>query len=314
MARLRAMDDGRRQLGLTCTVETWMAIVIMTGSNSGFGYEGTLAFARNGDKVYASMRDVSKGEGLKKIARDEGLDIQIRSLDVNQAGTFDSFVQGIINEAGRIDVLVNNASIVRPGALEDISESSLRLVMETNFFGPFLLTRAVLPHMRAQESGYIINVSSLSGIAGLPGDLPYSASKFAVEGASEALRHEVDRWGIKLALVEAGMYSTGIFDTSFAGRNVLPDDYPTDSPYRLLIEARLQEIYDRMPEAFHPRGVGELFVKIANSDGSQLRWPADEVAVKVLASMFAHNDVARDEFLCMVSGTTWWSEGKDGAD
>lgn len=291
-----------------------MSVVVITGSNSGFGLEGALAFARNGDTVYASMRDVAKADRLKEAANQEHLSINIRTLDITQPETFDAFIKGIVDEAGSIDVLVNNAGIVRPGALEDIPEAALRLVMETNFFGPLLLTRAVLPHMRAQGGGYIIMVSSLSGIAGLPGDLPYSASKFALEGATEALRHEVDRWAIRLALVEAGMYSTGIFDPYMAEKILLPDDYPANSPYRPLVENRLNEIHSRRSEAFHPRIVGELFVTIAKSDGTQLRWPADAVATKVLKTMFGQDDAGRDEFLRMVAGTAWWSEGRDHAD
>lgn len=291
-----------------------MAVVLITGSNSGFGLEGALAFARNGDTVFASMRDVSKAGRLQQLADAEQLSVNIRTLDVNRPETFDVLIEDVVGEAGRIDVLVNNAGIVRPGALEDITETDLRLVMETNLIGPLLLTQAVLPQMRSQGSGCIIMVSSLSGIAGLPGDLPYSASKFGLEGATEALRHEIDRWGIRVALVEAGMYATGIFDASFAGESALPDDYPDDSPYRALVESRLTEVRDRMPEAFDPRSVGELFVTISNADGTRLRWPADEVATKVLSSMFAHDDSGRDEFLRMVAGTDWWSEGKEHAD
>ena len=291
-----------------------MAVVVITGSNSGFGLEGALAFARNGDTVYASMRDPAKAGRLQAAAREEHLSIHTCKLDITQPKTFDAFIEGIVDEAGSLDVLVNNAGIVRPGALEDIPEAALRLVMETNFFGPLLLTRAVLPHMRAQGGGYIIMMSSLSGIAGLPGDLPYAASKFALEGATEALRHEVDRWGIKLALVEAGMYATGIFDSYTAQQVKLPNDYPQDSPYRPLVESRLSEIYNRRSEAFDPRIVGELFVNIAKSDGTQLRWPADAVATKVLKTMLGHDDAGRDEFLRMVSDTAWWSEGRDHAD
>ena len=291
-----------------------MAVVIITGSNNGFGLEGALAFARNGDTVYATMRDVGKSGRLQQAADAEGLAVKIKALDVNQPRTFATFTKEVIDEAGSIDVLVNNAGIIRPGALEDFSEKALRLVMETNFFGPLLLTKAVLPHMRVQGHGYIIMTSSLSGMAGLPGDLPYSASKFALEGATEALRHEIDRWGIKLALVEPGMYSTGIFDAYVSAEIRLPDDYPDHSPYRPLVESRLREIRDRLPGALPPRPVGELFVTIARSDGSQLRWPADAVATKVLSTMFAQDDAARDEFLRMVSGTAWWSEGKNHAD
>lgn len=291
-----------------------MAVVAITGSNSGFGLEGALAFARNGDTVYASMRDPTKAGRLQQAAMEEHLSIRVCKLDITQPKTFAAFINGIVDEAGSLDVLVNNAGIVRPGALEDIPEAALRMVMETNFFGPLLLTRAVLPHMRAQGGGYIIMMSSLSGIAGLPGDLPYAASKFALEGATEALRHEVDRWGIKLALVEAGMYATGIFDSYTAEQVKLPEDYPQDSPYRPLVENRLSEIFNRRAEAFDPRIVGELFVNIARSDGTQLRWPADAVATKVLKTMLGHDDAGRDEFLRMVSGTTWWSEGRNHAD
>jgi len=291
-----------------------MAVVIITGSSSGFGFEGALAFARNGDTVYATMRNVQRGHRLQQAAEAEHLSIRIRTLDVSQPQTFEPFIRTVVDEAGSIDVLVNNAGIVCPGALEDISESALRGVMETNFFGPVLLTRTVLPQMRHQGRGYIIMTSSLSGMAGLPGELAYSASKFALEGATESLRHEIDRWGIRLALVEAGMYTTGLFDGSLESSVPLPEEYPKDSPYRPLIESQLRKIRDRLPEAFHPRQVGELFVTIAGSDGSQLRWPADEVAVKVLATMFGQDDAGRDAFLRGVSATDWWSRGETDAD
>ncbi len=291
-----------------------MAIVIITGSNNGFGLEGALAFARNGDTVYASMRTVAKADRLLAAAVAEGLNIHVKALDVTRPETFAAFLQDIVDVEGRIDVLVNNAGIVYPGSLEDVPEAGLRLVMETNFMGPLLLARAVLPIKREQGGGSINMMSSLSGIAGLPGDLPYTASKFALEGATESLRHEVDRWGIKVALVEAGMYATGIFDSALADDAVLPADYPLDSPYRPLIESKLCTVRSSLERAFHPRIVGDLFVSIAQSDGSQLRWQADEVARHVVGKMLGQDDRARDEFLRGASGTQWWSEGKDHAE
>jgi len=291
-----------------------MAVVIITGSNNGFGYEGALAFARNGDTVYASMRDVNKAERLLAAAAAEGLTVRIKALDVTRPETFAAFLQEVVDEAGRIDVLVNNAGIVYPGSLEDVPESGLRLVMETNFFGPLLLAKAVLPQMRKQGDGWIIMMSSLSGIAGLPGDLPYSASKFALEGATECLRHEVDRFGIKVALVEGGMYATGIFDSALADEALLPADYPQDSPYRPLVESKLGQVRDSLSKAFHPKIVADVFVQISRSDGSQLRWQTDPVAVHVVGAMFGHDDAGRDAFLRGASGTDWWSEGKDRAE
>ena len=291
-----------------------MAVIVITGSNSGFGLQGALAFARDGNSVYAGMRDVSKAEALQSVADAESLSIRVIPLDVSQPRTFEPTISKVIEEAGAIDVLVNNAGVLRAGTAEDTSEESLRMVMETNFFGPILLSQVVLPHMRARGKGYVIMVSSLSGLAGLPGDFSYTASKFALEGATEVMRHEVDRWGINVALVEAGMYATGILNASVSADKILPDYYSDDSPYRTLIEAKLTEIRARLPEAFDPQIVGKLFVEIAKSDGRRLRWPADQVAEKVLATMFGHDDAERDEFLRNVSGTQWWSDGRVGPD
>ncbi len=291
-----------------------VTVVVITGSNSGFGLEASLAFARRGADVYATMRDESKGEQLRQRASDENLSIRTRTLDVTQPNTFAAFVESVVAESKSIDVLINNAGILRAGALEDLAEPTLRLVMETNLIGPLLLTKAVLPQMRAQKSGCIIMISSLSGLAGLPGDVAYSASKFGLEGATESLRHEVDRWGIRLALVEPGLYATRIFESSIADDKMLPDDYPYDSPYRTFIEERLTTLRERLPEAFDPALMGELLVEIAESDSGKLRWPADAVARKVLATMFAQDDESRDSFLREVSNSYWWSSGKDRPD
>ena len=288
-----------------------MSTIILTGCNSGFGLEAALAFARNGDTVFATMRNPDNAGPLLTAAENERLGMEIRQLDVTQPASFLPLIEEVLAETGSIDVLVNNAGILRAGAFEDLSEEMLREVVETNLFGPLLLTRAVLPSMRKQQSGYIIMVSSLSGIAGLPGDVTYTASKFALEGATEALRHEVDRWGIKLALVEAGMYATGIFAKSLPDQPGLPDYYPHNSPYRSLVEYRLRVLRERLPDALDPGIIGRLLVEIANSDGAQLRWPADDVAKKVLGTMLGQTDAERDAFLRQVSGTEWWSENRD---
>ncbi len=288
-----------------------MAVVVITGSNSGFGMHGALAFARNGDNVYATMRDESKAAALREAADEEGLSVRIMKLDVSKPATFQPFVSAVFEEAGGIDVLVNNAGVLRAGTAEDTSEQTLRMTMETNFFGAVLLSQAVLPKMRERGRGYIIQVSSLSGLAGLPADFSYTASKFALEGATEAMRHEVDRWGIKVALVEAGMYATGILNETFSAAEDLPDYYADDSPYQPLVKDKLSRLRERLPEALDPKSVGDLFVEIANSDGSRLRWSADTVAEKVLGTIFGLDDAKRDQFLQDVSGTLWWSEGKE---
>lgn len=287
-----------------------MSVVLITGCSSGLGKECALAFARNGDTVYASMRDLSKAAALQQAALAEGLVIRIILLDVTQPATFDSAVRSIVMEKGTLDVLVNNAGVLRTGAFEETDEATLREVMETNFFGPLLLSRSVVPQMRLQNGGYIIMISSLSGIAGLPGEFSYAASKFALEGATEALRHEVDRWGIKVALVEPGQHATHLFAASMSTNAKLPQADPAESPYRALLEYQLLKRRERLADSFDPRNLGELLVRIARSDGRQLRWPSDPVATKVLAELRTLDDRARDEYLRGISGTDWWSCGK----
>ena len=291
-----------------------MSVVVITGCSSGFGLEAALAFARNGDTVYATMRDPDNcGELLDAISQ-ENLGLQVRALDVMRPKSFPGFVEAVVKESGSLDVLVNNAGILRAGAFEDLDEQAFREVLETNYVGPMLLARAALPQMRAQQGGYIINISSLSGIAGLAGDVAYTGSKFAIEGATEALRHEVDRWGIKVALVQAALYATRIFSPSLPEESSLPRNYPAESPYRSLIEVRLNEVRAKMSDALHPRIVGKLLVRIANSDGSKLRWPADDLSKMVLSKMHGQDDLERDAFLRGAAGIDWWSTGKDRPD
>ena len=283
-----------------------MTVVLITGCSSGFGLEAALAFARNGAKVVATLRDLERGASLAEAAQAEGLAIEMAALDVAVPDTFAAAVARVVERHGRLDVLVNNAGVNRVGAFEDTTEATLREVMEVNLFGPLLLAKAVLPQMRRQHGGCIINLSSLSGVAGLPGDVSYTASKFALEGAIEALRHEVDRWGIRVALVEAGLHATNIFADALSGPLPIPDE----SPYRPLIEERMAKLATRLPEAFHPRTVGELLVRIAQAKDGPLRWPADAVAKRVLSQLFALDDVGRDAFLREVAGCDWWHRGE----
>ena len=190
-----------------------MSIVLITGCSSGFGLASALAFARAGDTVYASMRDPARGGALREAAQREALDISVVALDVTHPAAIAPCVNEIIKETGRLDVLVNNAGVLRPGAFEDLSDETLREVIDTNFFGPMRLTRAVLPQMRAQRGGYIIMISSLSGIAGLPGDVAYTASKFAIEGCDggpaargRSLGHQT-RAGRRRALRDTDIFS-----------------------------------------------------------------------------------------------------------
>lgn len=291
-----------------------MGTVIVTGGNRGLGLQICLAFGRAGYEVYAGVRDSQKAIELAEISARENLHIKTKHLDITEPQTFPSFIDEILAASGSIDVLVNNAGIIRPGACEDLTEQDIRKVMETNFLGALLLTRTVLPTMRDQCHGKIIMVSSLSGIAGLAGDVIYSASKFALEGATEALRHEVSRWGIHVALVEAGLYATGLFDQSFGPSNLLPPDYPTNSAYLPLIKARQHDIHKSMAHARTGQAIGNMMVEIAHADGSQLRWQTDDFATEVASTLFGLSDSERDNYLRSAAKIDWWINGKDSPE
>lgn len=290
-----------------------MPTVLITGCSSGLGLEAALAFARAGYRVCATMRDPNRADSLRAAASAEGLQIGIEALDVSCPASFTPFIDRLLAREGRLDVLVNNAGVLPVGAFEDIGEAELRAVMETNFFGPALLTRAVLPVMRRQRSGYVIMVSSLSGMAAKAGDSAYSASKFALEGVTEALRQEVARWNIRTALVQPAQYSTGMFRLTAQGSLGACTE---QSPYYPLIRSQQEALRAALPRGRDPRRLAELLVTIAGSDGSRFRWAADEVAERVQSTVFAQDDAARQRFLRDVAGVDWWIEGADapGAD
>ncbi|MGS1016920.1 SDR family oxidoreductase [Allosphingosinicella humi] len=281
-----------------------MRVVVITGCSSGIGLETARAFAEAGDKVIATVRDRSRGTTLQDAAGA----IEIAELDVTRPESFPAFVEGIIRDHGRIDILVNNAGVLPIGAFEDIGEAEFRQVMETNFFGPALLTRAALPVMRRQNGGYVIMISSLSGMAAKAGDTVYAASKFALEGLTEGLRQEVARWNIRTALVEPAGFRTNIFAGSAGGGLGACRE---DSPYRPLIAAQQAELRARLDEGFNPQELGRLIVAISRSDGSRFRWAADPVAERVMTALFAGDDATRTAFLDKVADIDWWMTGAE---
>ncbi len=285
-----------------------MQTVLITGCSGGIGLQAALAFARAGYRVVATVRDLSRATALREALSADALDARIDTLDVSRPETFAPFVERVLAREGPIDVLVNNAAMLPVGAAEDLDEAAWRAVMETNFFGPVLLTRSVLPAMRRQRSGCIIMLSSLSGMAARAGDAPYSASKFALEGFTESLRNEVARWNIRTALVQAAHYATGMFRTTAAGG--LGYCAP-DSPYAPLIESQQRGLRETLSEGRDPAELAGLLVRIAGSDGSRFRWVADALSERVAQAVFAQTDSERKVFLREVAGVGWWVDGKD---
>jgi NAD(P)-dependent dehydrogenase (short-subunit alcohol dehydrogenase family) len=187
-------------------------VVLVTGCRSGFGKLIAVEIARQGHLVYAGLRDLSTRGDLETAAA--GLDVRCVQLDVTSAEERQQVVAQIVQEQGHIDGLVNNAGIALGGFLEQVESDELRKVFEVNVFGLWALTKEVLPYMRSQQAGKIINISSGSGFMAFPGLGAYAASKFALEGMTEAWRHELALFGIDIYLIQPGAYATDIW-----GRN-----------------------------------------------------------------------------------------------
>ena len=187
-------------------------VAVITGASSGIGLLTAVEMARRGYTVVGLMRDLARRARLEEAAAVAGVKVDIRCLDVTDFPRIPAAIAEIVRVHGRLDVLVNNAGFAMAGFSEDILLEELRQQFETNFFGAVAMTRAVLPTMRAQGSGHIIMVSSVSGCAGQMGIGSYAASKFALEGWSESLRLEMQPLGIRVALVEPGSFRTDIWD------------------------------------------------------------------------------------------------------
>lgn len=246
-------------------------IAIITGSSSGFGLLTSLEFAKKGYLVIATMRNVEKRTKLLEQAALLHVErnIKIHQLDVTSQKSIENFTS-FINTLERIDILVNNAGYASGGFVEEIPLEEYRKQFETNVFGAIAVTQAVLPVMRRQKHGKIINVSSISGKMGFPGLSPYVASKYALEGWSESLRLEVKPFGIDVSLIEPGSYNTNIWEI---GQKLAESTSESESPYKEYMKKIEQHIHNGSESFRDPQDVAEKIVSIAQSQHPTLRYP-----------------------------------------
>jgi NAD(P)-dependent dehydrogenase (short-subunit alcohol dehydrogenase family) len=246
-------------------------IAVVTGSSSGIGLLTAIELARNGYRVVASMRDLGRSARLEEAAQKAGVRERVdpRQLDVTNFDAIPGVVDGIIRDHGRIDALVNNAGFSSAGFAEDTQLHELRHQMETNFFGAVAMTKAVLPVMRKQRSGHIIQIASISGRAGVPMVSSYVASKFALEGWSECLRMEVHSLGIRVVLIEPGAYDTDIWERNlFIGKDALDPKSPNKERSQRFSEF----IKGRASKRRDAREVAQLIVRVAKDPNPKLRY------------------------------------------
>jgi NAD(P)-dependent dehydrogenase (short-subunit alcohol dehydrogenase family) len=275
-------------------------VALVSGCSSGIGRLTARRLARAGWVVYAGWRcprDSSESAdphppGLRPLP-----------LDVTNPTQLRSAIDHISSQSGRLDALVNNAGIDSLGAVEDQPEEALRSVMEINFFGAMALTRLALPLMRRGRRSVIVMVSSLSGLIGLPGSSAYCASKFALEGATEALRNEVGRFGVGVALIEPGAFATAM-----SAKRRLSPHYPPSSPYRAMLEPLARAA---APEA-DASPVAELILEVIESGAPLLRYPAGAQARAVVAHLGTLDGSGRERYARTVTDLEWWHDGAPG--
>ena len=250
-------------------------VAVVTGSSTGIGYETSLALANNGYFTYATVRDIQKSKEIERIAHVKNIPLKIIEMNVDNDNSVKDTIEKITSEYGRIDILVNNAGYGLFGALEDLEMNEIKKQFETNVFGIMRVIKNVLPAMRLQRTGIIVNISSISGLAGIPSQCAYAGTKFAVEGLSESLSYELEPFGIKIVLVEPG-----VINTEFVQDLVVPTDrYGIDknrnqinisnfktgntsfSFYHDTIKKFLSFYYSAMRNAPHPRIVADEIIQ-----------------------------------------------------
>jgi NAD(P)-dependent dehydrogenase (short-subunit alcohol dehydrogenase family) len=272
-------------------------VAIVTGSSSGIGLDTSVTLAQNGLLTYATMRNLDKSSIVKAAAEKEKLPIKVVRLDVTDDQSVNNAIQTIVSETGRIDVLVNNAGYGLVGAFEDLSIDEIKNLYETNVFGLMRVTQAVLPTMRKQKSGIIVNVSSGAGLFGYPGGSAYVSTKFAVEGLSESISYELGQFGIKVVLIEPGFIKT-----NFASAMVIAEkSKDPSSPYSQLIQ-RIQANSGEMAKNASPVDVvSKAILEAVTSKSPSLRYLAGKDVETWAASKKTMSDT---EFQNMIQNLT----------
>src|SRR6202171_3598616 len=191
-------------------------LVLITGSSTGFGRLFAETLARKGHTVFATMRDpggrnAKNAAEIRALAEKDSLPIHVLEMDVTNDASVERAVDAAVAKAGRIDVAINNAGYYLSGLEEAVTTEQAQRLMDTNFFGPVRVNRAVLPHMRRQRSGVLMHISSGAGCVVLPSAGFYCASKFALEALAESYSYELAAQGIESVIVEPGAYETPVF-------------------------------------------------------------------------------------------------------
>ncbi|TSA16295.1 MAG: SDR family oxidoreductase [Nitrosopumilales archaeon] len=265
-------------------------VAIVTGSSSGIGFETALDLAREGYFTYATMRNTKKGDAIKEIAKKENLKLETLELDVDKEDSVKNAINKIVKEKGRIDILVNNAGYGLFGCLEDISMEELKAQFETNFFGVVRVSQAVIPVMRKQKSGIILNISSVAGRIGFPVSPGYISSKFAIEGLSESMRYELSPFGINTIIIEPGVIKTNFMSST--KRSLKPDSAYKDITNKVIMGITM------MSEMGTPaKEVATTIIKAIKSENPLPRYTVGNDAVMFLEAKKNKTDLEFENYI-----------------
>ena len=251
-------------------------VALVTGSSSGIGYETALLLARNGFDTFATMRNMNKSKEITEVSKRENLPLRVMQLDVNDDRSVADAINNILNEKKSIEVVVNNAGYGLMGSVEDSSLDEIKAQFETNFFGAIRVIKEVIPIMRKQRTGTIVNVSSIAGRIGFPMGSAYVSSKFALEGLSESMSYELKQFGIKIVLIEPG-----VINTNFAF--VTPKKaLEANSSYSQLMNKLEENLFSTIANGTPPKDVATVILHSITKESPEHRYLVGNDAVELI--------------------------------
>jgi NAD(P)-dependent dehydrogenase (short-subunit alcohol dehydrogenase family) len=268
-------------------------VAIVTGSSSGIGFEISLMLARHGFITYATMRDLQKSLTLRSIADKENIPLRCVQLDVTNDVSVKQAIETIVKGSCKIDVLINNAGYGLSGALEDLLINEIKLLFDTNFFGLIRTTQAVLPIMRNQRSGIIVNISSGLGRFGFATSSAYASSKFAIEGLTESISYELEPFGIRTILVEPGIIKTNFIKAAVLGQK----STDPNSPYLQFMNNIEDGMKKLIESGERPEYVARVVLDAINDNTPKLRYLAGKDVEQIMG---IKNKVSDEDFHDMI--------------
>ncbi len=263
--------------------------VLVTGCSSGIGLATCHVLSRNNFMTYGTVRNLSKAKKIQDLMNRENLSLKILRLDVNDNQSIKLAIKKILNDTGRIDVLINNAGYGMFGPIEEITIQEIKKQFETNFFGAIRLIKAIVPIMRKQGNGTIVNISSMVGRFAVPLNSAYVSSKFAVEGLSESISFELKEFGIRVIVIEPGVVKSDFFHKlKVKGMNL-------ESPYHELMERRVNFLDKAMKNSLTSSyDVADTILDALNSKDPKFRYVIGNDATN---SLRMRNSLSDREFM-----------------